>query len=178
MRPSTNLLSPMQSHQAASRERCSFSCDAPLGKPSIQYQRECLAQWLPYFWCKSPKCHDLETVQLWGSCQSSRKIPAWRACLTTPTGGDTPGGQLTPSLAAHCPQTLYHSVSIHRSVGTPTVVQATESYLAVRKELLGHASRWRNGTWSLLSETSGHRARTECFCSYDSQQQAKLFHSD
>lgn len=29
-------------------------------------------------------------VQLWGSCQSCRKPPAWRACVTTPTHGDTP----------------------------------------------------------------------------------------
>lgn len=96
-------------------------------------------------------------VQLWGSCQSCRKPPAWGACWQPQPMGILPVGQLTSSLTTSCPQILQHSMSIHRRVDTPTLVHTMEPYWAIKKELLGCMSTWINGAWGGLSETRGYQ---------------------
>ena len=66
----------------------------------VQQPQEHLVYRVPRFQCKSPKCHDLEMVQLWGSCQSCRKLPAWKTCVTTPTRGDIPSWPA--NILTHC----------------------------------------------------------------------------
>ena len=77
-----------------------FLHDVPLREKFVQQPQEHLVYRVPRFQCKSPKCHDLEMVQLWGSCQSCRKLPAWKTCVTTPTRGDIPSWPA--NILTHC----------------------------------------------------------------------------
>lgn len=75
---------------------------------------------------------------------------AWQPHLA----GTCRGDQLTSSFAEGCLPTQHHPGSTHRRTDTQTVERATEYYLAIKNELLGHVSTWIDGRHSTLTETS------------------------
>lgn len=107
-------------------------------------------------------------VQLWGSCQSCRKPPAWRACWQPQPMGIFPAGQLTSSLATSCPQILHPQESGHTNSGThhgtlPSNKERTTGvHVNMDKWCLGGLSETRGyqGVHYMLPLTRSHTVGT------------------